>query len=212
MADPMMPVELHRKNLNDNSFICADIGQNAVTMTVIDNNGNAAICTSMVSVADTSSPVAVCKDIPVNLKPDGLISITPSMIDNGSFDNCTVQNLSLDKTLFTCADTGINIVVLTVKDQSGNTDTCHAKVTVGPILIHSTPNIVGMDKVCPGLNAVPYSVNTDPDIVSYQWSYSGSGAAILGNGTANVSLDFAPDFTTGKTYGGVCHCLRTLRN
>jgi hypothetical protein len=53
-----------------------------------------------------------------------------SDIDNGSSDNCSIVTLSLDVSEFTCADLGANTVSLTVTDQSGNSDSASAIVTV----------------------------------------------------------------------------------
>jgi hypothetical protein len=63
-------------------------------------------------------------------QPVGHTTVTPAQIDNGSTDNCGPVTLSLSKTDFTCENTGINIVTLTVTDQCSNTSTCTATVTV----------------------------------------------------------------------------------
>ena len=42
-------------------------------------------------------------------------------IDNGSFDNRTLDHLDLSEYLFTCDDLGQNTVILTATDACGNT-------------------------------------------------------------------------------------------
>jgi len=72
------------------------------------------------------------QDITVSIASDATsVSITPSMIDDGSFDACgTVTDLSLSQTTFGCGELGIQTVTLTVTDQDNNVSTCTAFVTV----------------------------------------------------------------------------------
>ncbi len=51
-------------------------------------------------------------------------------MDNNSADNCGIQSLSLSQTSFDETNAGDNAVTLTVTDDSGNTSTCDATVTV----------------------------------------------------------------------------------
>jgi len=112
------------------SFDCTDLGANTVTLTVTDGSGNATTCSSIVTVSDIILPTAICQDITVNLNAAGTVSITPNMINNGSFDNCTIATISASQTAFTCANVGPNNLTLTITDQSGNTSTCTSIVTV----------------------------------------------------------------------------------
>ncbi|MFA6127960.1 MAG: choice-of-anchor L domain-containing protein [Bacteroidales bacterium] len=85
------------------------------------------------SVADVTPPTAVCQNLSVTLDGTGNATITPADINNGSYDDCTsVPNLvlSLNKTTFNSSNIGANAVTLTVRDQSNNTSTCDAIVTV----------------------------------------------------------------------------------
>ena len=112
------------------SFTCADLGVNTVTLTVTDVNGNSANGTAMVTVEDNINPTAVTQNIVVALDASGNASILASQIDNGSTDNCSIVSLDIDVSDFTCADLGDNTVELTVTDQSGNSNSATAIVTV----------------------------------------------------------------------------------
>jgi hypothetical protein len=82
---------------------------------------------------DTTDPTAVCQDITVQLDANGMATITPADIDNGSSDDTTATPdlvLSLDVTSFDCSNVGDNTVTLTVTDEAGNSATCQATVTV----------------------------------------------------------------------------------
>lgn len=116
--------------LDISSFDCSNVGENTVTLTVTDGSSNSSTCTAVVTIADVTSPMANCNDVDVFLDDMGNGSITAAEINNGSSDECTVANLSIDITTFTCSDVGSNSVVLTVEDQSGNSSTCTSTVTV----------------------------------------------------------------------------------
>lgn len=109
-----------------------DTTMNNVTRTYLatDACGNSASCTQTITVDDTTPPLCVAQDITVTLDINGMVTITPEQIDNGSSDNCGSVTLELDTTMFDCDDIDDNIVILTVTDQSGNTSTCSATVTV----------------------------------------------------------------------------------
>ena len=119
-------------SLDVSSFDCNDIGANIVTLTAIDQSGNNSTNapTATVTVEDNVNPTVITQNITVQLDASGNASIVANDVDNGSSDNCTINNRSLDITSFTCADLGANVVTLTVTDQSGNSANDTATVTV----------------------------------------------------------------------------------
>jgi large repetitive protein len=107
------------------------IGTTIISWTTSDLSGNVSeTCTQEVIVADNENPVAVCKNIVINLDASGNASITADDINNGSSDNCGIQSVSVSKSSFSCSDIGLNTVTLTVYDINGNTSTCNSVVTV----------------------------------------------------------------------------------
>ena len=90
--------------LDTTDFTCENVGNNSITLTVIDVNGNESTCESTVTVLDNIAPEALCQPITVQLDEEGNVSITPEQIDNGSNDACGIASLALDTTDFTCAD------------------------------------------------------------------------------------------------------------
>lgn len=116
--------------LDNTSFDCSNVGNNTVTLTVTDVNGNQSTCTATVTVEDNVAPNAICQDLTIQLDASGTTSISATDIDNGSNDNCGVASLSLDVTSFDCSNVGNNIVTLSVTDDNGNISTCTATVTV----------------------------------------------------------------------------------
>jgi hypothetical protein len=117
-------------SLSKTNFTCSDLGDNTVTLTVTDESGNTSTATATVTVKDNTAPTASAQNVTIYLDANGKASTTASAMNNGSSDNCTVASLSLSKTDFTCSDLGDNTVTLTVTDESGNTSTASATVTV----------------------------------------------------------------------------------
>lgn len=116
--------------ISKSAFTCADVGNNSVTLTVTDASGNVATCVATVTVVDNIPPVAICKDVTVQLDAAGNGSTTAVAVDNGSNDACGIKSLELSKTSFNCSNVGNNSVVLTVTDNNNNTATCTATVVV----------------------------------------------------------------------------------
>ncbi len=101
------------------------------------------------STPDIEDPVAVCQDITVNLDDNGQIIVNAEAVDDGSSDNSGFFTFSLDQNVFDCSDLGVNPVILTVTDSSGNSDTCAATITIEdnlvPIFDCPLNSIVGYD-------------------------------------------------------------------
>jgi uncharacterized protein (TIGR02145 family) len=57
--------------------------------------------------------------------------------------------------------------------------------------------ITGTASLCPGTSNVMYRITAEPNSQSYQWSYSGTGATINGNGNDTVYIDFSGLATSG---------------
>ncbi len=120
--------------LDVTNFDCSMVGDNTVTLTVTDVNGNVETCSAIVTVQDTEFPVAMCQSITVAMDADGVATITPEDLDTGSTDNCENFTTSVDMLTFDCSNLGVNPVVFSITDVQGNVATCNAVVTVIDIL------------------------------------------------------------------------------
>lgn len=146
------------------------------------------------SQLDLTAPTAICQNITVALEPNGTVSITPEMVDNGSSDACGIDAITLSQTAFTCADTGANPVTLYVLDNAGNLDSCSAVVTVRPAAII----VSGQTTVCDG-QTVPLTANLGD---SYQWM--NNGVNIPGATSQNYTATITGDYTVVVTNAGGC--------
>ena len=116
--------------ISETQFSCLDIGQQNVSLTVIDDQGNLSSCNSTITLLDTISPLAICQSLNIFLNESGNATISEADIDNGSTDNCTISQLQLSRTEFDCTNLGTNTVMLTVIDPYGNMSNCLALVNV----------------------------------------------------------------------------------
>ena len=127
------------------TFTCADLGPNTVTLTATDGQGLSSSCTAIVTVENGLVPTVLCQDVSLELDAFGMVSITDaSIFDGGSVDACGGTNLtfSVSPSNFTCDDLGENTVTFTATDANGNTSTCTAILTVEDV---TAPTVSCMD-------------------------------------------------------------------
>ena len=126
-------------------------GTYSITWTYDDGNGNIVTQTQNVIVLDDILPTVITQDIEVNLNGQASVTITPEQIDNGSTDNCGIEYLMLDVTVFTIEDLGTNSVTLTAIDYASNPNSATATVTV--------VDFVGIAELDNSLNIYPNPSN-----------------------------------------------------
>lgn len=123
---------------------CADLGTAVVDLVVYDVNGNIGNAPATITVQDNIAPTVLTKDVTLYLDANGQLTVLPADVDNGSYDNCTIDRMEVTPNTFTCEDIGDHVVTLTVYDEAGNSSSDTAMVTVAdnlpPIVI--TKNIV----------------------------------------------------------------------
>ncbi|MCF8239320.1 MAG: HYR domain-containing protein [Saprospiraceae bacterium] len=121
-------------------------GNHVVQYDAYDASGYKETCSFNILVIDEQAPVPYCtQGLTVFLDEFGKASITPDFIDAGSTDNCGIDTITLDRMDFTCDDIGINAIILTVEDQSGNSDFCETSILVEdpiPPIASCTPTLV----------------------------------------------------------------------
>ena len=167
-------------SVTPSSFSCANVGANTVTLTVNDGNGNTATCTATVNITDATPPVAICQDLTVELDNGGVWSTGWGDINGGSTDNCGIATYLIngeDFVEWTCADVGVTTAVLTVIDESGNSSTCNATVTIE-------------DNIAPTALCQNFTTDLDSD---GNFSLAPSSVDDGSNDACGVSLSVTPD-------------------
>jgi hypothetical protein len=193
------------------TFNCSNTGDNTVTLTASDVNGNTASCNAVVRVQDNTAPTAVCLNTTVTIQADGFYTLQQEDVYDAanSSDNCAIAAVSFPETTFDCDDLDMTFPIsVTVEDPSGNSDNCIANVTVdvGDNLLEGwTANDIGINPL-----GTAYGFNSCTD----KFTVSGSGANGFDPFTdalAFASQNLCGDFTittqmesiTFGGYGGI---------
>jgi HYR domain/Secretion system C-terminal sorting domain/SprB repeat len=166
-------------SLSANTFGCAQVGNNGVTLIVSDVNGNTATCNANVFVRDLVAPTAVCQNLTVNLTASGNAVVTAAQINNGSTDACGVMNLSTNVSGFGCPQVGSNNAVLTVTDVNGNTATCSATILIQDV----TPPSATCQPVTINLNASGVGTVTGAQVNNNSTDACGIGTLAVSPGS-----------------------------
>ncbi|HHG83256.1 MAG TPA: HYR domain-containing protein, partial [Bacteroidetes bacterium] len=177
--------------ISDTAFGCAQAGANTVTLTVTDNNGNAANCTATIMVIDSIPPMANCQNVTVHLDGSGNVALAAASVNGNSMDACGIGSLVVSDTSFTCSDVGANTVTLTVSDNSGNSATCSATVTV----MDTVPPMASCQNVTVQLDPSG-NVNLSPGMVNNGSSDACGISAMMVSNTAFACADVGPNTVT----------------
>lgn len=132
--------------ISQDTFTCEDLGENTVEITITDLSGNSTVTSATITVVDNIAPVINADNIILYLEENGTVTFGIEALDTVVTDNCGVENFSLDKSEFTCAEIGTHTVTLTVSDKSGNTSEFEILVTVvdelSPVIENAPVNMV----------------------------------------------------------------------
>lgn len=101
------------------------------SLTVMDaNNCIDSLITEVVAPPDTIIPTVLTQNITLFLDVNGVVEITADMVDNGTFDNCQLEEIYIDVEEFNCDHIGTNTVIFASLDASGNCGTADVLVEV----------------------------------------------------------------------------------
>lgn len=134
-------------NGNGGPLLNVPVGTHNITYVATDACGNISSCTTTLTVVDDTPPVAVCDEhTVVSLSADGLATVSASVFDDGSSDNCGVDYFEVSRmpsncmpagtpygayAIFECCDVGEALVVsMRVFDDAGNYNECMVNVEV----------------------------------------------------------------------------------
>jgi len=139
-----------------------------------DDCNNTSTCQTAITVIDDTNPFAICDQFTVaSLSSDGTARLYASALDDGSYDNCAVVSMQVEKMTtqcpdsnilasyvdFCCEELGDTIMVrFVVTDASGLTNECMVEVRVEDKL---PPEIY-----CPSDMTISCGFDFDPDDLS----------------------------------------------
>ncbi|MGB0429164.1 MAG: collagen-binding domain-containing protein [Bacteroidia bacterium] len=185
--------------ISQTDFDCSHVGNNSITLTVTDVNGNSATCTSTVTVVDNEDPTIT--NVPSNITVTASSNdCTPSVTwtTPNSYDNCSV---TLTSTHNSGDDfpIGTTTVTYTAVDASGNTATASFNVTVNasPIVVNVSTNNVSCNGGANGSASVSVSGGCEP--YTYAWSNSSTTTSINSLSAGNYSITVTDANNNSKT-------------
>lgn len=153
-------------SLSKSEFNCNDVGANQITFKAIDINGNESTEKVTITVREKILPTVKTKNFILMLDEEGNGTLKPEDIDDGSFDNCKIESMSLSKSTFGREDNGDNEVTLTVTDIHGNE--CTGTATVRVEIILSSPenkeNISIYPNPSQGIIHIAFPKMIDPEL------------------------------------------------
>jgi gliding motility-associated-like protein len=118
--------------ISQTDFDCSMTGKQIINFTVNDKSNNETIVPVTVMIKDTTAPVAIGNPINVILNENGLASVRPSEIENGSTDNCAIAHTlsTLSLSTFDCSMTAGKDIIFTVSDTSENINSTSISINV----------------------------------------------------------------------------------
>jgi hypothetical protein len=195
------------------------------TYTITDNCGNKTNVNQLFTISDDTNPIAKCKNVSVTLNTSGFATITVNQIDNGSTDNCGIFSIEASRLVFNCGNIGNNTVVLTVKDNNGNTNSCNATVIVIDPAATATVSILAAPStpICQG-SSITFSATTANAGINphFQWYKNGvpvgtdsttyTDTSLTNGETIYVTLSSGPcnSFKTSNTITATVNPLPTV--
>ncbi len=114
--------------LSPSYFDCSDMGLQNVIVTATDNSGNVSAEVVQVMLEDKLAPIPVVVNASTAILSAGPGDLVPSIklyaedFDIGSYDNCGIVDMTINKEVYTCEDIGENEVIFTVYDAAGNSN------------------------------------------------------------------------------------------
>ena len=174
--------------LSNTAFTCANLGPNTVTLYATDAAGNTDSATATVTVVDLISPTFVTYANQTYCQESSGSYAIPAVVAN---DNCAVVSYTYSITGATVrsgsgADAsgnlavGVNTILYTAFDASGNSGTVTVTVTVNPAPVGSITTSTA-DALCNEITLTANSTNAGP--YNYAWS--------TGKTTQSITLGLA---------------------
>ena len=129
------------RSVTPNSFTCANLGANQVTLTITDTAGNTAQCQATVTVSDHIAPVITCPaSITVIAANPGDPSVVVTYPAPLATDNCPSPTVVCTPPSGSAFPLGTTTVTCTAKDAANNTSVCSFTVTAYDICMHDDNN------------------------------------------------------------------------
>ena len=109
----------------------SDLAPGFHQVTVTDDHGcEASLQVEIIVDDDNTLPVIIIQEIILALDENGQATLTPEMLDTGSYDNCGIESMAVSQNAFDCSQLGENEITFSVLDVNGNENSATTTVTV----------------------------------------------------------------------------------
>ncbi len=170
------------------------------TWTVTDDCGRSVDQDQVIEVVDDVPPTMMCQPATLELDANGLATLVPGDIDDGSTDNCGGPiSFSFSMETFSCENVGDNVVWLIGEDECGNIDSCMTTVTIEDNLAPIVD--------CPGEIGVQLEAGECEEIVFFDIPFSDNCGTIdaeasqaINEGLVSTALDCANNTSNHLRY------------
>lgn len=106
------------------------LGEGSFFLAVTDSLGCMVRDTFNIEEEDNIAPEVSVNNVSIYLNENGMTNLPIAAVNAGASDNCGIDTVFLSSSSFDCTHIGQNDILLTAIDQSGNTTTASATVTV----------------------------------------------------------------------------------
>ena len=131
-------------SLTPSFFDCTDAGLQNVIVTATDGSGNVSAEVVQVMLEDKLAPIPVVVNASTAILNIGPGDFVPTIelyaedFDIGSYDNCGIVNMTINKEVYTCEDIGENEVIFTVYDEAGNSNSAVTTLNIVDVTTSAT--------------------------------------------------------------------------
>jgi len=155
--------------LSQYNFSCSDTGTSMINIIAKDVNNNISNALTQITILDTTAPVFnILAQHTIYLNNFGLASFTFADVSTGTaFDACGISDTIISQSIFTCSNTGPQIINVELKDANGNTnsknfllsvlDTIHPDLTIhgGVFFIDTLTGIASIKTIMLSVSLFP---------------------------------------------------------
>ncbi len=176
-------------SIDINFFDCSNIGENEVTLTVIDPYENTDTCIAIVTIEDNMEPEINCpENQTLQAGADGTIILPDYVLNNevSATDNCSenliiIQNPNAGEPI----GVGSNTITFETTDDQGNSSSCSFEIEVLPFLNNDDHYFINGLSIYPNPSSNLVTVNSKTDLLSIISVFDINGKQILDINTIN---------------------------
>ena len=170
-------------SIDINFFDCSNIGENEVTLTVIDPYENSDTCIAIITIEDNMEPEINCpENQTLQAGADGTIILPDYVLNNEvtATDNCSGDLIIIqDPIAGEAIGVGSNTITFETTDDQGNSSSCSFEIEVLPFLNNDDNYFTNGLSIYPNPSSNLVTVNSKTDVLTSISIFDITGKQIL---------------------------------